>query len=39
MILHEKFSCDLFIKRIKFGDMIKLFYKFEFELEVFDFGL
>ena len=35
-----KSLCDLFYEKItNFGDMMKLFYKFDLEIKVFDYGL
>ena len=39
MILHESMFMICFMKNIKFGDMMKVFYKFEFERKVFYFDL
>ena len=37
---YEKFTYDLFKKKnTNFENMMKLFYKFELEIKVFDFGL
>ena len=39
MILHESMFVICFMKNINFGDMMKLFYKFELGRKVFYFGL
>ena len=39
MILHKSMFMICFMKNTKFGDMMKLIYKFEFERKVFYSGL
>ena len=39
MIFQESMFMTCFMKNINFGDMIKLFNKFEFERKVFYYGL
>ena len=39
MILHESMFMIWYMKNIKFGDIMKLFYKFELERKVFYSGL
>ena len=39
MILHKSMFMIWFMKNIKFGDMMELFYKFEFERKKFYSGL
>ena len=39
VILHKSIFMICFMKNIKFEDMMKLFYTFEFERKVIDSGL